>query len=185
MITVFGNESEFRPITKNGITIPYYYISKDGRALSTRTREKILKPKHEFIEKGTNYKPPRQISGRVNRLKNPELFKEYEFTQSQQKLNVPGSKYYKRLTKDPNLYTINVKYHRAVMEAWKPIDEYPPIPKEDWDKCPETAKEFMRKTAIIDHIDSDTRNNHVDNLRWCTPHDNQWHRKAAEEEHEG
>ena len=88
------------------------------------------------------------------------------------------------MTKDPNLYTINVKYHRAVMEAWKPIDEYPPIPKEDWDKCPETAKEFMRKTAIIDHIDSDTRNNHVDNLRWCTPHDNQWHRKAQEEGHE-
>ena len=117
MITVFGNESEFRPITKNGVKIPYYYISKDGRALSTRTREKILKPKHEFIEKGTNYKPPRQISCRVNRLKNPELFEEYEFTQSQQKLNVPGSKYYKRLTKDPNLYTINVKYHRAVMDC--------------------------------------------------------------------
>ena len=63
------------------------------------------------------------------------------------------------------------------MEVWKPIDDYPPIPKEDWDRCPESAKQFMRDTAIIDHIDSDTRNNHVDNLRWSTPKDNQFSRK--------
>ena len=35
----------------------------------------------------------------------------------------------------------------------------------------------MRESAIIDHIDSDTRNNHVDNLRWTTPKGNSPHRK--------
>ncbi len=175
MINLFGEE-EFKPIKKFGIEVPNYFVSKDGRVLSTRTsKPKILNPTYETIEQG--YKVPHIIGLRVNRKDNPELFEEYDYNTSQQNLNVPGSKYYKKLTKDPNLTTINIKYHRAVMEVWKPIDEYPPIPKEDWDKCPESAKQFIRDAAIIDHIDSDTRNNHVDNLEWTTPKDNQFSRK--------
>ena len=176
MINIFGEE-EFRPIKKFGIEVPNYFISKDGRVLSTKTSKwKILNPTYEIIEQG--YKIPRLVGLRVNRKDNPELFEEYDYNTSQQKLrNDPNSKYYKRLTRDPNKTTIQIKYHRAVMEVWKPIDDYPPIPKEDWDRCPESAKQFMRDTAIIDHIDSDTRNNHVDNLRWTTPKDNQFSRK--------
>jgi hypothetical protein len=176
MINIFGEE-EFKPIKKFGIEVPDYFVSKDGRVLSTKTSKwKILNPTHDSYEKG--YNVPHNVQLRVSKKETPELFEEYNYNSSQQKLQCdPDSPYYKRLTKDPNLTSIQVKYHRAVMEAWKPIDEYPPIPKEDWDKCPESAKQFMRESAIIDHIDSDTRNNHVDNLRWTTPKGNSPHRK--------
>ena len=39
------------------------------------------------------------------------------------------------------------------------------------------SKGVIRETAIIDHIDDDTMNNHVDNLQWSTPVKNQKHRK--------
>ena len=176
---MFGEEDEFRPIKKYGIEVPYYFVSKDGRILSTRTSKwKILNPTYDTIENG--YKVPRLVGLRVNKQENPELFEDYDYSkcESQQKLRLdPTSRYYKRLTKDPNKATIQVKYHRAVMEAWKPIDDYPPIPKEDWDGCPESAKQFIRDAAVIDHIDSDTRNNHVDNLKWTTPKDNNSARK--------
>ena len=180
MINIFGEE-EFRPIKKFGIEVPNYFVSKDGRVLSTKTsKHKILNPKYEIVEQG--YKVPHVVGLRVSRKDCPELFEEYNYNSSQQKLqNDPNSPYYKRLTKDLDLTTIQVKYHRAVMEAWKPIDENPPIPKEDWDKCPETAKKFMRESAIIDHIDRDTRNNHVDNLRWTTNKDNNTHIKKYKE----
>ena len=161
MLNIFGEE-EFRPITKYGIEIPDYFVSKDGRILSTRTsKSKILNPKYETIESG-GYITPHVVGLRVDRSKTPELFEDYDYTISQSQQKVA---------------TINIKYHRAVMEAWKPIDENPPIPKEDWDKCPESAKQFIRDAAIIDHIDSDTMNNHVDNLQWTTPKDNEPNRK--------
>ena len=178
-MNMFGEEDEFRPIKKYGIEVPYYFVSKDGRILSTRTSKwKILNPTYDTIKEG--YKVPRLVGLRVNKQENPELFEDYDYSkcESQQKLRLdPTSRYYKRLTKDPNKATIQVKYHRAVMEAWKPIDDYPPIPKEDWDECPESAKQFIRDAAVIDHIDSNTRNNHVDNLKWTTPKDNNSARK--------
>jgi hypothetical protein len=176
ILNIFGEE-EFRPITKYGVIVPDYFVSRDGRVLSKRTpQHKILNPKYKTIKDG--YIEPHTIGLRVNRKENPELFEDYNYNSSQQKLTRdPNSKYHKRLTKDPNLTTIQIKYHRAVMEAWKPIDDYPPIPKEDWDMCPESAKRFMRLSAVIDHIDSDTRNNHMDNLEWTTPKDNNPSRK--------
>ena len=74
---------------------------------------------------------------------------------------------------------LNVDLHRAVMETWRPIDEYPPIPTEDWDKCPESAKQWIRDTAIVDHKDDDPSNNHVSNLQWVIPKDNNPYRKAS------
>ena len=140
------------------------------------TGGELLNPTYDTIEGG--YKVPRIIGLRVSRKDCPDLFDDYDYNRSQQKLQCdPDSPYYKRLTKDPDLTTINVKYHRAVIEAWKPIDENPPIPTEDWNNTPESAKQFIRECAIIDHIDSDTRNNHVDNLRWTTPIGNQFQRK--------
>lgn len=176
MVNLYGEE-EFRPVKKYGKVIPHYFVSKDGRVFSTKTsKHKLLNPTYDTVEGG--YKVPRIIGLRVSRKECPDLFDEYDYNRSQQKLQCdPDSPYYKRLTKDPDLTTINVKYHRAVIEAWKPIDENPPIPTEDWNNTPESAKQFIRDCAIIDHIDSNTRNNHVDNLRWTTPIGNQFQRK--------
>tara|TARA_B100000427_G_scaffold192175_1_gene159790 strand:+ start:234 stop:752 length:519 start_codon:yes stop_codon:yes gene_type:complete len=167
MNTLFGVEL-WRPITKYGIIIPHYFVSYDGRVFSTRTKKhKILNPKYDTKDSRSKYLMPRHVGCRVDRSKSPELFAEYNYH------NTNPS------TKNVNLISINVLIHRAVMEAWKPIDKFPPIPKEDWDICPESAKQFIKESAIIDHIDGDTRNNHGDNLRWITPKQNHYCRKNA------
>jgi hypothetical protein len=187
MINIFGETTnkiifdgiEFLPVKKYGIIVPNYFVSYCGKILSTQTsKTKILNPKY-FTVDNENYIKPKSIIVYVNKRISPELFEEYNWCQSQQNINVPGSKYYRRLTKDPNKRPINIKIHRAVMEAWKPIKLYPPIPIEDWKICPESAKRFIEESAIIDHIDTNTLNNHGDNLRWTTNKGNNPHRKEA------
>tara|TARA_X000000368_G_C22533151_1_gene494441 strand:+ start:30 stop:488 length:459 start_codon:yes stop_codon:yes gene_type:complete len=74
---------------------------------------------------------------------------------------------------------LNCSIHRAVMETWKPIDEYPPDQlKDDWDKAPESFKQWVRDSAFVDHIDGDKENNHVNNLRWVTPRQNNFYVKS-------
>ena len=46
-----------------------------------------------------------------------------------------------------------------------------------WKDLPEEAKQWVRDTALIDHIDDDPTNNHLDNLRWATPKQNERNRK--------
>jgi hypothetical protein len=154
-------EEEFKPITKYGVEIPNYFVSKDGRILSTKTKKhKMFNPQWEKIIEG--YKVPLGVRLSVNIEDIQELIEDFEYALNH---NVTPT------------VQINIKVHRAVMEAWKPIDKYPPIPMEDWDRCPESVKEFIRETAIIDHKDDDTANNHVDNLEWSTPIKNSKHRK--------
>ena len=66
------------------------------------------------------------------------------------------------------------------METYNSIDDNPPIPREDWEKCPESAKQWIRDTALVDHIDDNPGNNNLDNLRWVIPKDNQKYRKLKE-----
>jgi hypothetical protein len=73
--------------------------------------------------------------------------------------------------------TAGLTTHCAVMRAFKPLDDHPPVNKVDWDKTPESAKEILKKLMIIDHIDDNPFNNHVSNLRWCTPYENNPHNK--------
>ena len=186
--TQYIGKEEFRPVKKFNIVIPNYFVSRDGRILSTKTKKhKILNPKYRDIkDKYGFYAAAWMVALRVDKT-DPSLkvlFDEHEYNSSQQNANVPGSKYYKRLTRNPNLTSISLRYHVAVLTAWKPIDDYPPIPKEDWDKTPESAKQFIRDSAIIDHIDGDTTNNHIDNLRWSTQKENCHYRKKQAEERE-
>ena len=62
--------------------------------------------------------------------------------------------------------------HKLVMAAFRPIDEYPPIPKEDWDRCPDSAKKFISESVYINHINHDPNDNHIDNLEYATPREN-------------
>ena len=188
MIDIFGevidtitfNGIDFLPIKKYGLIVPNYFVSYCGNILSMKTKKaKILNPKYLNSKTYENYIQPRGIVIYIDKNLSPELFEEYDYCQSQQNSNIPGSKYYKKLVKDPNKRPLNVKIHRCVMEAWKPIDLYPPIPMKDWNNSPESAKQFIRESAIIDHIDTDTLNNHADNLRWTTNKGNNPHRKEV------
>ena len=157
MINIFG-EQEFKHIVRFGKVLPKYLISEDGR-LYSETTGKLLKatPSYHTNADGTK----RLTSVRTNLHIPKGLFEDYS-----------------HVAKSEDTVTITLRTHRAVMETWRPIDEYPPIPKEDWDKCPESAKQWIRDTAIVDHKDDDPSNNHVDNLQWVIPKDNNPHRKV-------
>lgn len=154
MINVFGDE-EFKPVIRYGMEIPDYYIPRDGRGIYSSKSNKILsitidKKSHNSI----NY----QYS--TLSLK-PDFFGDYIYE-----------------TQGDSNFSLKLRIHRAVMETWKPIDEYPPDQLSDtWWEVPEEWRQWVRDTALVDHKDDNPYNNHVDNLRWSIPKDNQTHRK--------
>ena len=170
---------KFKPLIHKQRHIPGYYISECAKILSTK-RTKNGPPKiMDYKRKqrldhpgrgagGQTYKRPMAVNLSVE--VSSGLFPEYDYVMSTNGQGQVSTKHSK----------VNVRYHRAVMETWRPINEFPPIPKEDWDKTPESAKQFIRDSAYVDHRDSNTSNNHVDNLRWCTPLQNSSYRKNRE-----
>ena len=166
MINVFGEE-EFKLIVQRGKTIPNYAISKKGEILSiranklkkatVRTRLKANGKGHYVMDVSTSIPVPK------------DLFEDYQY-------RVYGNKLTNKSTVE-----FPLRVHKAVMETWKPIDKYPPDQlKGDWDKAPESFKQWVRETAYVDHIDDNPTNNHVDNLRWVTPRQNANYVKAQE-----
>ena len=162
MINIFGEE-EFKPVVRYQREIPGYYVSMDGRIYSEKTN---------MIRSAT--KSNDYNSTGKKRLKNHKV-----------SLDIPIGHYpdysFRKRRKTDNNELITIAVHRIVMETWKPIDKNPPIPKEDWDICPESAKQWIRDTAIVDHKDDDPSNNHVDNLQWVIPKDNEPNRKKRDQ----
>jgi len=154
--------SDFKPVIRYGIEIPYYYCNILGQIFSTKTN-KFLAPKPKWSarlkEEGNRFRCYSYI------LSIPKgLFEDYDH-RARGKKHSPA---------------ISVDAHRAVMETWRPIDKYPPeMVAECWEETPEPAKEWIRRTSYVDHIDDNPANNHVDNLRWVMPIENQSYRKAA------
>ena len=158
MINFFGNE-EFRPLVRYGTVVPNYYVSRDGRLYSAKTN-RFRKPVTNYYWTATGEKKLRNQQW-ILTFSDSNLFEDFNYSKK------PGR----------NVHDINVKCHRAVAETWKPIDEFPPVPMKDWEKTPESVKELIRSTLVVDHIDDDPTNNHVDNLNWAIPKDNQHIRK--------
>lgn len=170
MINVFGEE-KFRPVKKHGIPVPNYFVSNEGQVYSSFTK-KILSPGKSSANCGTKYTVALTVD-----------LKEWEKNGGYIYSSGPNNK-------DTCMFSVTV--HRLVMDAWKSIDEYPPERlSENWDevitpdmvgqpRIPESYKQWVRDTAIIDHINDDPSDNRVDNLRWCTPIDNSHHRKKRE-----
>ena len=75
-----------------------------------------------------------------------------------------------------------IKYHKVIMDTWAPLYDNPPegIVWEEWEIVRDlpTVYNHISKTVVIDHIDDDPTNNHLDNLRRVTSWDNNFHRKA-------
>lgn len=147
------NSTDFKQAVRFGVELPGYYVSKDGKVFSTK--------KNKFISLFVGKSGYLQCS-----LSLPiGIFEDHTYYQAN----------FKRKT-----FNITQQIHRLVAETFLPIDEYPPISIDDWKKTPETAKQFIRDSAVVDHIEPDLTNNKVENLRWVTPKQNNTHRKKQE-----
>ena len=155
-----------------------YYSSYDGRILSISKGKKnrkplILSPNRALIHDHNSPMSGYMRPPAVNLSVPVGYYEDYEYTAS----TTGGGYVSKNVTKP------NVRFHRVAMETWKPFEEWcheadPPIPLEDWDKTPESVKKFVLESYYVDHMDDDTSNAHVDNLRYCTPPRNSNYRKG-------
>ena len=171
--------SEFKPLRHKGKLHDDvgYYSSCDGRILSickTRNRKPlILSPKRKqsldhWTSNNGNYVKPSNVNLSVP----VGYYDDYEYTAS-----TTGDGYVSKKVTKPN-----IRFHRVTIETWKPFEKWcheadPPISLKDWDKTPESVKKFVLESYYVDHIDGDTSNAHVDNLRYCTPPRNSSYRK--------
>ena len=154
MIDIFGDESEIKPIVRYGVSLPGYYATKSGKIYSAKTNKFIS------LFKGKDGYLRCSLSLPVG------TFDDHSYYKSN----------FKRAS-----FNLQQDVHRLIAETFIPIDDNPPIPIEDWNKTPETAKQFIRESANIDHIIPDLSNNSVSNLRWVTPKQNNSHRKKQVE----
>lgn len=160
-------EDEFKPIVRWGKVIPGYFVSKYGKVISTRgkTPIEIKIVKNKPIGATNSKRKVLSTSFKVGLP--PNFFGDYT---------------YETTGNSASKSSIRIATHRAVMETWNPIDDCPPNQlKDDWDKAPESFKQWVKDTAFIDHIDDDPTNNCLDNLRWVTPLQNHFQRKKTEQ----
>ena len=159
-----------------------YYVSRDCRILSISKRHKNRKPvimspkRSQSIDKWTsnngNYvKPPA-----VNLSIPVGYYEDYEYCASTTFKH--GKKYVSKNKTKPN-----IRFHRASIETWKPFEEWcheadPPIDLEVWKDAHPQLKKWILECYYVDHMDDDTSNACVDNLRYCTPPRNSNYRKG-------
>ena len=158
MLNVFGEE-EYKPIRKYGIIMPNYFISKNGNVVSTRCK-KTARPIRTAMKKNPKIK---YLSFNMTI---DQSYVEEELGDNYQRAVISeGIKPLKR-NKGELITSVVVGFrvHQAVIWSWKPIDDYPPVPKEEWDKTPESVKKIIRESICVDHIDGNSLNNHIDNL---------------------
>lgn len=169
MINVFGEE-KFRPIVRLGISgykvVPAYFVSKACEIYSTKSRR--------FLKIQTDQKDKYE---KISLQLPIDLFPEDDFNYHQD---------------NDSSNRVSFDAHRIVKEAWHPIDLHPPARlANEWNqvitpdmvgqpRIPQNWIQWVRETAAIDHVDGNPKNNHLYNLEYVTPKENNKYRKEHE-----
>ena len=176
MRNVFGEDKKFLILQGEEFTrlkrfnkiIPEYWISRSGKVYSEKSGK--------FLKQSLRSKNRTKIGlltyMRINVHISSDLFDDFEYYQG---YNI--NKHGKKIRARNHMMTLDV--HKAVMDSWKDIDNHPP---EDiasvWRGLPVQVKQWVRETAVVDHINGDHLDNNIVNLRWTPPKKNCSHRKT-------
>ena len=93
-----------------------------------------------------------------------------------------GSGRLRRLDRPGTCLERKISLHKVVIDTWAPLYNNPPegILWKEWEIVRDLPSVYnhISKSVVIDHIDDDPTNNHLNNLRRVNDWDNQSTRKA-------
>ena len=161
-------KEEWRPIVVDGKEHPWYSISNLGNvrshlqniSLGARGFDRSCNPNfYKDLTPVEQKNRDRSISCLRIHFSFPEdFFEDYQYV-SKAKSNSTVQK--------------TCLVHELVMEAFRPMDDYPPDRLKDcWNDIPEDAKTWIKDTVVINHKDHDPSNNCLDNLEYVTQKEN-------------
>ena len=156
---------EFKPLIQKNKIIPKYYVATCGKYLSTKRGVRILDYTRKRRKQSKNYLVPLAFNYSVE----VDFFDDYAYT-------AQSNSQQGKLKKNINP---NCRYHRGVKETWEPLETHSyeiGITANEWSLLSEDCKKVLRSSIYVDHIDNDTSNNNITNLKWCTPKENSQHR---------
>ena len=161
-MNIDGKDIEMKPAICFGKVYDRWLVSKCGKVWSFKYN-KIISGTIDYVQLKDGKRPVR-----IKMIMNTPI----DFWEDGSGLLIMGGTYSQR----------NIRKHQVIIDTWAPLYDNPPegIVWEEWEivrKLP-SVYNHISKTIVIDHIDDDPTNNHLDNLRRVTSWDNQKTRKT-------
>ena len=166
-MNIDGKDIEMKPAICYGKEYDKWLVSECGKVWSLHWNKMLLGSKSTAYNKGDR----KTVKNIVYTM---TLHEEDWWGDSSSRLikrGRVGNIYYQR----------PIRGHKLVMDTWKPLYDNPPVGVswETWEKIRDYSDnlKFYSESVVIDHVNDDTTDNHIDNLRRVTQWDNNPHRK--------